>query len=62
VIEPSGTITNIAYDTAKGFLTSVSRVGAGLTQTTTITYSPVTINGQSTLIGLPTPCAKLLIS
>ncbi len=58
IIEPSGTITNMSYNAVTGLLTSTARVGviagAPISQTTTIAYSPVTINGQNVLAGLPT--------
>ena len=54
IVEPSGTMTNMGYEASKGFLTSIERVGAGLTQKTEIAYEPVTVNGQSTQVGLPT--------
>lgn len=58
IIEPSGTINNMSYNAVTGLLTSTARVGviAGepISQTTTIAYSPVTINGLNVLAGLPT--------
>lgn len=58
LVEPSGTVQTRVYDPAKSVLTSIAYTGsvdgAPLTQTTTLAYNPVTINGQAVQIGLPT--------
>lgn len=58
VREPSGSISRITYDEVKGVPTQLSAEGVvngvTTTQTTTIAYAPVSINGQSVQVGLPT--------
>jgi RHS repeat-associated protein len=52
---PNGQKTEYTYD-AKGWVTSIKRIAIGNagSQTTSMGYAPVIINGQSTQIGLPT--------
>jgi RHS repeat-associated protein len=54
ITDAAGGVMEYAFDSARGWLTSIKRTGAGLTQTTNIEYSPVSINGVAASIGLPT--------